>query len=113
MCGACGSGLAVPPWEIVAYGGTRRALAERAREAESLSVPWLRVRPFGPAGYTSATRKGRVTVHPNLDSLLATMIRECGETFPKAAQVAPGGVLARALLRKFDGVHLRVLRRAH
>lgn len=100
MCGACGSGPAVPPWEVIAYGGTRRALAERAREAEPLSSPRLRVRPFGPAGYTSTSRKGRATVHPNLDSLLSTMIRECGETLPKTAQAAHPSAVARALLQE-------------
>lgn len=99
MCGACGSGIAVPPWEVITHGGTRRDLAQRAREAELLSAARLRVSPFGHAGYQSTTRTGRAAVHPNLDSLLAALLDECGTAILDRAYSTPQGPVAKALLR--------------
>lgn len=82
MCGAC---------------GTRSHLASRAKEAERLAAGRLRVTPFGPAGYQTATRTGRRAVHPDLDSLLRTLIAECGAGVLDRARDAQDGFVARVL----------------
>lgn len=70
MCGACGTGLARPPWEVHAHGGSQRDLAKRAAEAERLCEGKLRIRPYGPAGYQTTTRTGATHIHKDLDELL-------------------------------------------
>lgn len=104
MCGACGTGLASPPWEVIAHGGTARDLRERAREAEMLCGGRLRVRPFGPAGYQTTGRTGRVTVHGSLDGLVADLITTYGRSL--AAVVADpdrDGPVAHAVRAALQG----------
>lgn len=100
MCGGCRSRPAQVPWEAQVDGGTRRDLLRRAAEAQTLSDGRLQVHAFGDFGYQSLSRTGSRAVHPDLDSLLALLISECGpKVFDRAGDVLVGAV-AQALLRR-------------
>lgn len=103
MCGACGTGLALPPWEVSAHGGTARDLRDRAREAEDLCAGRLRIRPFGPAGYQTTGRTGRISVHSCLDSLVAELVRDHSQhILPALADPRQTGSVAQTLRAQLD-----------
>lgn len=91
MCGACGRGPVVAPWEIQAHGATVRHHRLRAAEAERLTGGRLSVKPFGPAGYVVRARTGGQSVVEDVDQLAVVLrAHESVQLLRRAAEVNEG-----------------------
>ena len=79
MCGACGSGRALPGWEDRLEPATRRVLAARAALANRLlDGNRLRVSAWG-TGYVVSDGRGASTVAADLDTLWRGCARSGGQ----------------------------------